>query len=546
MLVLALSGAFVLSDSQTGKAFADIVSIPPVYAGLPDPLAGAAAVASAEGYVTAFGAAGAAADGLAVGAAAPLVVAGAPVLTAAAAALIIGGAVYLAWHWGTSHNPNYADVPPTTVYNYGGGWAVSWTPLGTSGGCCYGATVTGPSGWPYSVGATTSTGWNGGSAQMTANGSPQQVTANLGQANGVLRSMCVYAPWLSANVATEGVITGPGCGGGNDVAPTSTTTNGTAVPGTGAVTTTPTSQCSNGASTVTVAGTPMHYTGGTASADLPPIIAPACPAGYVRTGLTTPSTGPGGAVLPQLVTWSAPTIPSTYADCQPGGAQAPCVLTLTMTAPGGQTLNCTNTTNCPLYAGASTDAQGDTYTCKWGTYVLPASNCVEVPTKPGTGTPATTGQTDIKTAGTGTSNSDGGDGCGASGGIFGAFSWNPVDWVLKPVMCALRKAFIPSSTTVTQVQAEYSAVTAKPPFSVIAAGLAFVAPFGSLAQTCPDWSVGVAGHSFSVVCGQSFMQKLHDTRAFTGLCLVALAFGPFLWRLWHAVIPFINVSPGNR
>jgi hypothetical protein len=320
--------------------------------------------------------------------------------------------------------------------------------------------------------------------------------------------------------------------------------------GTTTVTTIPRTTCSNGS---VVTGSSIVYTGATDPATLPPIIAPACPAGTQRTGFTTPTTFPGGATAPSpLAPWVAPTIPAAYPNC----VGTPCQLVLTRTGPDGSTVNCTNTTGCPGYTGTGTDASGNTYTCRWGSYTLAASECTVIPTAPptpGTGTttpapelcpPGSTSMLCAPATGTSPADPDAATNPDPSR-CSGSFGWNPVDWVLKPVKCALNWAFGIKPTTQARVSATLGRAGTVPPFSVITAVPAWAAPLGTLGQSCPDWSVKVGPASYSTVCGQGFTQRMHDNRGLFGAAMTLALIGPLFWRVWRAAVPVLKVTGGS-
>lgn len=176
--------------------------------------------------------------------------------------------------------------------------------------------------------------------------------------------------------------------------------------------------------------------------------------------------------------------------------------------------------------------------CAWGPYAVPEANCTgpdsaeapqpEPSTAAETGTdPAPAPQTDP-------------EGC-----LSRSVAWNPITWVFGPVKCALKWAFQISPATQAKWSQAGQLARTKPPISLVAggAGSAFAAPFGAIGQNCPDWTVTVGAFSENVVCGKSYTERLHDWRTLTGSALLALAVMPFLWRVWHAGIPVLNVQP---
>jgi len=82
--------------------------------------------------------------------------------------------------------------------------------------------------------------------------------------------------------------------------------------------------------------------------------------------------------------------------------------------------------------------------------------------------------------GTATTNGD----CWAGG----AFSWNPVDWVLRPVECALAWAFVPSAAAVSGPIADFKTTwNSKPPGSLIVGATTVFASIGN------GWDGGCSG-----------------------------------------------------
>lgn len=433
LLAVVLLAGSVFQTQDRAHAFV----VAPLPVALPGSLAALASVASGSGTVV-----GTAATTTAVAGGA---VALAPVAVAAAAVLAVGGAVWLGWKWKQGHSPAYADPPATAPTN---GPPGTWTQLDSGANervcldepsslCVYGEgrvyTAAAPDyGRRIGLRAITGKGQQTGSFTIVGGGrrwgevwsgtnSCGRVTipdSAAGSGNGQAVASGNFA-CLTGQVATR-FLTGPNIG----TQPTYVLGDpppAAGPSGTTTVTTTPRSRCSDGS---TVSGTAVTYTGSTPAEDLPPILAPACPAGTQRVGFDTPSTGAGGAVVTSPVTWSAPTVPAQYADCAPGGAAAPCQVTLVKRAPDGQTVNCTGTTACPS-PRRQPEPDGSTYDCRWGPYALPLADCDVVPTNPpGAAVEVVTGADP--------------DGC-----VFG-WSWNPVDWVLEPIKCALTWAFVPS------------------------------------------------------------------------------------------------------
>jgi len=70
----------------------------------------------------------------------------------------------------------------------------------------------------------------------------------------------------------------------------------------------------------------------------------------------------------------------------------------------------------------------------------------------------------------------------------GAFSWNPVDWVLTPVQCALSWAFVPSQAQVSGPIADFKTTwNSKPPGSLIVGATSVFSSIGT------GWNGGCSG-----------------------------------------------------
>lgn len=213
-------------------------------------------------------------------------------------------------------------------------------------------------------------------------------------------------------------------------------------------TATPSVTCSDG---TTVAGAATPYDPTVAAPVRLPI--PQCAGGAVPASAKIADTAvPGGA---PAVTWTAPPewsdpSASPYADCLPGGAQAPCVMLLgVLTATGLQT--CGQEVDCTTYtvqdpastATQVTEPDGNTYECWWGSYQMPLTDCDGMGQDEGTATvPDTTptGSPELGLPPEGVSVD-----CMPSGwGLI-----NPISWVKDPVECALKYEFTPSQGAMT-------------------------------------------------------------------------------------------------
>lgn len=191
-----------------------------------------------------------------------------------------------------------------------------------------------------------------------------------------------------------------------------------------------------------------------------PIQVPQCQSGTVGTKLEIwegDATGLNGTKVYQ---WDAPADVSVvnptspYKSCYPGGTDAPCTLTVYKVTTEGQLQQCSGTVGCTDYnPTTSTTAQ---YRCFWGTHSMPLSDCAPMQQwTQQTGTETTTDPTtapsggSIPTTGTNPTVPDTQPAQGEQSCIQAAWSWNPVDWVYVPVKCALKWAFVPSSSAMT-------------------------------------------------------------------------------------------------
>jgi hypothetical protein len=258
----------------------------------------------------------------------------------------------------------------------------------------------------------------------------------------------------------------------------------------------------------------------------PDIPMPSCGPGVLPTHVSVREGGADGAGGTRGLDWTAGTTTSAdpLADCYPGGAAAPCVLSLLKVVPGG-VVSCNEpTVDCTSYV-AATSTTAD-YQCRWGVHIVALNQCEAlqplqltptIPVAPGvnpltqistvtvtnpdgstttteiqqkpdgtfqkvvtvtsvggtrtitttpvdpqnnpTGTPTTVvvppgvvapipGTGGMPTPTVGTVPNEGSD-CWPSG----VAAWNPAEWVLRPVKCALVWAFVPRTATLTTLAA---------------------------------------------------------------------------------------------
>lgn len=120
------------------------------------------------------------------------------------------------------------------------------------------------------------------------------------------------------------------------------------------------------------------------------------------------------------------------------------------------------------------------------------------------------------------------------------WSWTPVDWVLKPVGCALQDAFVPK----TDIQAESNKLRddsqTKVPFAWLSTPV--TAPGGG---GCPNWVINVGAFHQNVVCDSSYTAALRGIRTpLFGIVAAAMVW-PLLRGIWYACIPVLRVTPGS-
>lgn len=457
-VVLMVLAFFTVMTTQTQQS-AYALALPPPIAALPVSITGAGGAAAAgEATAVTAGATGAAATCVAT-------------VVCVAGVLLVGTAIYIGWHWHSSHHNTDYDPP--------GGTGMQYVVTSGSANVYFSSapTVDGGNAYTFNYTSTTSPP---GMTFMGFKGNGTRIDYTTHNATGNFSRTIPYASvsnsWTGAEVflipnqTSSGVTTVAGAAAvavaewryGYTPAPTGT-------PGTNTVTTTPTSQCSGGGS---VAGTPVTYTGN--STTLPTLVLPACPAGQTRTGATFPTTAPGVTSPVQPISnWTAPTIPSGFPECNTVGKI--CQLNLFRVGHGSpvQQTACDTSGNCAqwqtqtvrqgarvtvktLVAGTFDGVakspgddileqprmwpNGDTADCEWGPYHVTVDGCGTVPTDP------------VASATAGTADETKADGDGGKCFPTGWAIFNPVEWVYKPVKCALVWAFVPPQSAIDAAQ----------------------------------------------------------------------------------------------
>jgi hypothetical protein len=270
-----------------------------------------------------------------------------------------------------------------------------------------------------------------------------------------------------------------------------------------------------------------------------------CPPGYALKGLqvwTDPAPGSQGARLP-ITDWEQdPDVlnDSLLEECIFAPASDPCLLRVVRVLPDGQIVPCREDgTNCQdWWHDPDREAR---FRCMWGPIQLPLTECwplarkynrttsgqivpnpalippltgtqpttepvigtpTEVPTIPAPGTPGQPGTPpgtpDIFTPPAEIPEVERAD-CFPNGwGLL-----NPVEWVLKPVKCALTWAFVPSPATMSRLTDIAADAGGKAPFSVIQSFVEWFEPIGGMlgggGGTCLHITVPILGESYRVV-----------------------------------------------
>lgn len=160
---------------------------------------------------------------------------------------------------------------------------------------------------------------------------------------------------------------------------------------------------------------------------------------------------------------------------------------------------------------------------------------VQAGTPPTTGTGTGGSTSPIPTTGTAPSTSNN---CTAP-----TWSWNPVEWVYSPVVCALKDAFVPKLDVNARVAEIQTIAMDRPPLNWLTPDPAgMIGPGGG---GCPNWVVTLPGFSQNVVCESSFTAAIVGARVpLFGLVATAMVW-PLMRSLWYAAIPILRVSPAS-
>lgn len=311
-----------------------------------------------------------------------------------------------------------------------------------------------------------------------------------------------------------------------------------------------------------------------------------CPAGTYPKSVSIADSDTGSGANP-TTTWTAPPEwgdPSDpYAECDPGGSDVPCRMVWQVTVTPDFTVDESGTStawgdcadvDCPDLASAlgtvdtsrlnakrlvldhgdvsaiPGDGSTETYRCVWGPYHVDVKDCKD-------GGSRTTG------TGSAPPVASDSDDCFPHGwGLM-----NPVEWVEKPVKCAISWAFVPDNATISADSATVTSAYNGSAFGSVGAGLSdlmgavegIVGSAGTTNCQGPPLpavpSVGLASQSHPFdACStpmSTWASWCHGLLAFfvylgggyAALVVVANAFG---FRLpWVKIVPWYG-NPGNE
>lgn len=259
---------------------------------------------------------------------------------------------------------------------------------------------------------------------------------------------------------------------------------------------------------------------------------------------------PKQEIVPEFIAdpWAL-TLPTEYPQCM----NTTCLLELFEVIPSGS----------PQYCGAYAVACPEWYTnpqktskfeCHYGPYVVDLAKC-DVYRAPGQLVPNTELDPDKGTMRPVAPGPDGGlpvptpsptapptqqtgDGCFPKG--WGAF--NPVEWVMKPVGCALQKAFVPSTATQTKISNLQTTATQVTPMPQLQSLFAWLKP-PSAAPTCGSFGIPIwfIDKTLTAVdtCNPNdpIMKGLRPLRPVLELAVWVGMFAPLAWWAWREYAP---------
>lgn len=118
-------------------------------------------------------------------------------------------------------------------------------------------------------------------------------------------------------------------------------------------------------------------------------------------------------------------------------------------------------------------------------------------------------------------------------------AFNPVEWVMKPVGCAMDAAFKPKKDVQTRVTSMQAKFETKVPISWFGGGVTNVS-----GGACPtNWAFEISGQHVSLICGTPVEGIILAFRPVMGAMLVIAALWPLVRSLFYAAIPILKVNP---
>jgi hypothetical protein len=305
----------------------------------------------------------------------------------------------------------------------------------------------------------------------------------------------------------------------------------------------------------------------TTNGDVGALKIPSCAAAGqgLGTGETTVDVLAPGTTAPERIYETKPDY-STMPLCDPAkGNTSGCIMEIELDGKPCEV----GVVECEQWAEIN-NSQPERVKCKLGPYTMNVRDCglLERAYTPG-GAPATEQNTDgdpgtrsnrdpngvpitspaPTTTGTGTGTSPvpggaGQTGAGADQDAKQCFptGWavlNPVEWVMKPVGCALSWAFVPKQDAKARIQSMGSQFSNKVPMTWFGVGLDPVS-----GGSCPtSWKIDYKGESYSLICGTAADGIIQTFRPVLGGMLVLAAVWPLMRSLFYSSIPVLKVTP---
>jgi hypothetical protein len=122
----------------------------------------------------------------------------------------------------------------------------------------------------------------------------------------------------------------------------------------------------------------------------------------------------------------------------------------------------------------------------------------------------------------------------------GALSWNPLDWVLTPVKCALSWAFVPSEATWTNMQDLGQHAATRVPFSWFADAFGWFEPLQGTGTACLQLSFPVMGETVTAIdsCTPGPAEGwIMARRTMLSVVTYGLLVVPLAWWAWRQYAP---------